>query len=414
MMNAQIGVPCSTSRCCPDINGCGCSCPDFSIKRHSTKPPFRVKISDCDGALDLTDQTLVVEANMWAKGKLKYAIGISDEGIVLADNIGFNQCIVGDVIVLSRVRNPEYLLITGFDEETNMIYVQRGYNGTFISSWKKGTHLKIFRLMNSPASITLNYNDITQEDGTIKKDQLTESFLVYEWGNNDTCVPGCFYLEFKLLKMNPSVTLVDTLTKDLPCGGTTSVTTTMTSTMFPPCGCQNFPVFPTATCSDIGDPFNVPPFNGPPPNVPPPQPFPPYYYGVSGYQNTPTPYNPPENNYQEGYEDIPGYIGDWYDYPAPPLCCKEDINVENIPLITTSINDVTTSLIQGPTATTTYSPYTLTPTETETLYPESASLVPGCSIGAGVAWVRRFPETSEGFVIQIFDSPSAEFDNPFV
>lgn len=32
----------------------------------------------------------------------------------------------------------------------------------------------------------------------------------------------------------------------------------------------------------------------------------------------------------------------------------------------------------------------------------------GCGVGAGVDWVRRFPVDSEGFLIKIVDSPTAE------
>ena len=28
-----------------------------------------------------------------------------------------------------------------------------------------------------------------------------DSFLVYEWSASDTCLPGCYYLEFKLIKL---------------------------------------------------------------------------------------------------------------------------------------------------------------------------------------------------------------------
>jgi hypothetical protein len=31
-----------------------------------------------------------------------------------------------------------------------------------------------------------------------------------------------------------------------------------------------------------------------------------------------------------------------------------------------------------------------------------------CGLGAGVLWARRFPSDREGFLINIFDSPTAE------
>jgi len=32
----------------------------------------------------------------------------------------------------------------------------------------------------------------------------------------------------------------------------------------------------------------------------------------------------------------------------------------------------------------------------------------GCEMGSGVEWVRRFPETEEGFLIHILDSPTSD------
>ncbi len=138
---AQTGAPCGScetqgSSGCVDKFGCPPDmCPDFVIKRHDTKPPFRVSVEDCDGALDLTDDTLVLEINMWARGKLKAAITNTDTFFALADNIGFCQAMVGDIIVMERVRSPEHMLVTGFDENNKLIRVQRGYNGTSAVAW---------------------------------------------------------------------------------------------------------------------------------------------------------------------------------------------------------------------------------------------------------------------------------------
>ena len=55
---------------CPQTDGCIPGvCPDFMIKRHDTKPSFKILMEDCDGPMDLTG--LVLEASMWAKAKLK-------------------------------------------------------------------------------------------------------------------------------------------------------------------------------------------------------------------------------------------------------------------------------------------------------------------------------------------------------
>jgi hypothetical protein len=173
---------------------------DFCIKRHDTKPDIRVSVTDCDGPLDLSDETLVLEVNMWAKGKLKTAITTSDTYFALADNIGFEQIMVGDRIVMDRVRRPETMLVTAFDENNSLVQVERGYNGTDVSAWKKGSSFKVFRLLNGIGQIASTYEDLLQEDGTIVN-TLTDTQLVYEWDSEDTCLPGCFYLEFKLLKM---------------------------------------------------------------------------------------------------------------------------------------------------------------------------------------------------------------------
>ncbi len=191
-------------------NGCASSCadkfgcpegvsPDFIIKRHDTKPSFKVSVSDCDGPIDLSG--LVLEVNMWAKGKLKAAIDENDTYFQLANNIGFDQAMIGDIIIMDRVRMPEHMLVTGFDENNKLIQVQRGYNGTTPSDWKKGSLLRIFRVLNAPAVTETVFDDIEQLDGTVLENQIIESLLVYEWQPNDVCLPGCYWLEFKLLKM---------------------------------------------------------------------------------------------------------------------------------------------------------------------------------------------------------------------
>jgi hypothetical protein len=199
---------------CPDKLGCPPGvCPDFQIKRHDTRPSFKYNIVNDDGdPMDLTG--LVVEASMWANAKLKSAIDSVTTTIQFADNIGFEQVLVDDIIVMDRVRDPEYMKITAFDEINYTITVERGYNSTPVSSWKKGAKLKIFRFKDAAAATEMVTDDVLQVDGTTLCDQLIESYLVYEWTANDTCVPGCFWLEFKLIQMAtdpvdpPSVTPV--------------------------------------------------------------------------------------------------------------------------------------------------------------------------------------------------------------
>lgn len=185
---------------CVSKDGCPPNvCPDFIIRRHDTKPSLKISVEDCDGPLDL--RGLVVEVNMWALAKLKSAIAEDDEYFRLADDIGFEQIMVGDIIVMDRVRMPEHMLVVAFDENNKLVKVQRGYHGTTPSAWKKGASLRIFRILNGAAESEMVYEDVPQVDGTTEKDVLTASYLVYEWQPEDTCVPGCFWLEFKLLKM---------------------------------------------------------------------------------------------------------------------------------------------------------------------------------------------------------------------
>ncbi len=160
--------------------------------------------------MDLTG--LVVEANMWANAKLKKDITALDTSLALADNIGFCQIMQNDIILMERTRAPEEMRITGFDETNNLIFVERGYNGTVPQSWKRGTPMKIFRFMNAPALSEMLYDDETQVDGTVNCNVLTDSFLVYEWNVNDTCVPGCFSFEFKVIKMSDSPPVIPSVT----------------------------------------------------------------------------------------------------------------------------------------------------------------------------------------------------------
>lgn len=228
--NNKIGCAPQKS-CCVDEYGCNpCVCPDFSIRRNDNKPSFKVKIEDCDGPMDLTG--LVLEASMWAKAKLKAAITADSEYFSLADNIGFHQVMVGDIIVIDRPRLPEQMLVTAFDETNYLIKVQRGYHGTQAQAWKKGQSLRIMKFINAEAETEMIYQDIIQMDGTTLADQLVDSFFIYNWQENDTCLPGCYYLEFKLIKMIeeesvavqavetiiPSFTSPDLTPSDFGCG----------------------------------------------------------------------------------------------------------------------------------------------------------------------------------------------------
>lgn len=190
---------CQSQDSCPDKFGCDGSCPDFTIRRHDTKPSLKVSIEDCNGPMDF--RGLVIEANMWALAKLKSSITPTDSYFRLADDIGFEQIMIGDIIVMERIRMPERMLVIGFDEDNKLVQVQRGYHGTTPSNWKKGTVMRIFRVLSAPAEAEMVFEDRTDPDGTVEKNTISASYLVYDWQPEDTCLPGCYWLEFKVLKM---------------------------------------------------------------------------------------------------------------------------------------------------------------------------------------------------------------------
>jgi hypothetical protein len=152
--------------------------------------------------MDLSDPLLIVEMSMWANAPLKKALSADETYFGLADGIGFEQVMVNDIIVTGQVRRPEYMKVLGFDEANQLILVERGWNSTPVASWKKGTNLRIFRAMSKAGRIETEYADIQQEDGTTEN-KLVKTYLAYDWDARDTCVPGCFWVEFKLLQMSP-------------------------------------------------------------------------------------------------------------------------------------------------------------------------------------------------------------------
>lgn len=193
---------------------------DLTLKRYDTSPSFRVEISDCDGALDLTDQNLIVEASMWFSTKLKKNISTSDTVVQFADKVGFNQILVGDKLIFQNVRKPETMTVVSIDESTNDITVSRA---DIPSSWKKGSEIKVYRIKDASASIDTVTGDIIDETGATLTDQVIETDLVYNWDVNDTILPGCYYFEFNLVKLNPPIDNVFTNYKILleyPIGNT--------------------------------------------------------------------------------------------------------------------------------------------------------------------------------------------------
>lgn len=198
-MVSKTGVACGSNNNCTDLSGCPSGqCPDFTIKRNDTFPAFKVAVTDCDGPLDLTNESLSVTVSFWGKSKLKTAIDESDDIIAFADNIGFDQLMVGDIIIMDRVRDTEKMLVLSFNEADFTINVERGYDSTTSSSWPKGNKLRFFRAIDVDGALETVTEDVEQLDGTILSDQIIESYLIYEWTANDTSSPGCFWLQFKL------------------------------------------------------------------------------------------------------------------------------------------------------------------------------------------------------------------------
>jgi hypothetical protein len=209
---------CPDSGCSPCTNIAGCV--TFNIKQGDNKPDFKVQIEDCNGnPVDLENQ--IIEASMWFNSRLLKTITAQQNYIQLADLVGFQQLLVGNIIQIGTGRNFERVTVTGFDEVRRFVYVDRGTNGTAASAQLKGAALRCFKFLNSPAfgemvfSDTLNSNsepgmtaydlktnqNIPSTSGLISTSgpYLAASYLVYEWQVADTCLAGCFYFEFKIL-----------------------------------------------------------------------------------------------------------------------------------------------------------------------------------------------------------------------
>lgn len=207
MVYSELGIGCSIhQKGCEDSSGCPDDVMvDFCIKRNDTTPAFKLSLEDCEGVVELHENH-VLQVNIWIKTKLKNQITETDTEISFADNIGFEQILENNIIIMDRSRNPEKMLVTGFDETNKKITVQRGYDGTVPQVWPKGSLLRVFRATDAEGEIEFAYEDIEKEDGTVDKDQLVNTFLVFKWLENTTSLAGCFWLEFKLIELNEEET----------------------------------------------------------------------------------------------------------------------------------------------------------------------------------------------------------------
>lgn len=340
---------CSSQSSCPDKLGCPKDvCPDFTIRRHDTRPPFKVSVEDCDGPLDL--QGLVVEASMWALAKLKSALAVDETYFRLADDIGFEQVMMGDIIIMDRARNPEHMLVTGFDETNNLIRVQRAYHGTTASAWKKGTVMRIFRILGSPAESELSFQDVQDVDGTITRDVLQAAYLIYDWKAEDVCLPGCYWFEFKVLKM------IDVV-------------------WFLPGGYWTGDVF------THDDGF--------------------FYTGLSytdssvrlSYDQVQDKYFIPDTRWtgeMHVHSDANYYTGSSHDEGSVILSKTGIPSDEDTPYNENGVVALDVSIVPS------FTDINLTPADY------------GCILGEGVEWVRRFPMEGEGFLIKITNSFTSE------
>lgn len=335
----------STGSGCVSKYGCPSDMsPNMTIKRHDNKPAFKVMLEDCDGPFDV--QGMVIEANMWSLAKLRDTIDETCDYFRLVGDIGFEQIMVGDIIVMDRVRMPERMLVTAFDEVNKLVKVQRGYHGTTPSPWKKGTVMRNFRIMNAPAESELVFEDVTTVEGTTEKDVLQEAYLVYEWQPEDTCLPGCYWFEFKVIKMIDVVYY-------LPGGNWTGMTNTYADGFFYT-GSTFTESSVRLSYDQVNDKFFLPdtPWAG-------------QYHENDGKTYT-------------------GLVQNDGSVLLNQTGLPSDSDVE--------YNEMSLDISMIPSFT------------DESLTPYYF----GCVIGEGVEWIRRFPTTGEGFLICIGDSHTPE------
>ena len=360
IQNAQVGVPVLFTTTANCQNSCDSACADFTIKRHDTYPPFRVSAEDCAGALDLSDPNLVLEASMWTSAKLKADLTNNPtdpdyQVFQLAGNRGFDQIMVGDIIVMAQARLPEQMLIIGFDEADKYIYVQRGYHGTTVAAWKKGTYMKIFRMLNAQppqTAIEQRFGDDLGIDGSIHRNVPLGTYLVCNWIANDTCLAGCYMLEFKLLKMTSTTTTVPSWVPPWPLADSTISWPIPWPTGIWPTPTAEFPWGPQPWGEGAWPGPGLQPWGEQPWGVGDP-PWESESWDVGAWGNWP-------------------WVKPWDYYPNISATPIPSYSVPSVPSLSPTTGDY------------------------------------GCDVGIGVEWVRRFPVDKEGFVIKIEESPTSE------
>jgi len=199
MLNFESGVGCgSASTPCGGQGDCPAP-PDLCIKRHDTRPALKVSMSDCDGPVDLSSD-VAVEASMWFDAKLKSELSDSATVVRFADDIGFESVSVGDVISLAS-RSPELMLVSSIDEASKSVTVSRGHDGTASRSWPKGSQASVFRFRDEPAQVESVFEDVESVEGSVSE-ELVDTLLVFDWSEGHTSVPGCYWVEFKIMGLD--------------------------------------------------------------------------------------------------------------------------------------------------------------------------------------------------------------------
>lgn len=140
---------------------------------------------------------------MWFEAKLKSAVSGTDANLRFADDIGFDSVAIGDVISTSGSRSPEMMLVSSIDESTKTVVVSRGHAGTSPRDWPKGAPISVFRLVDQPAHVESVYEEVESLDGSVSED-LVDTLLVFEWSAGHTSVPGCYWVEFKIMGLDES------------------------------------------------------------------------------------------------------------------------------------------------------------------------------------------------------------------
>lgn len=159
-------------------------------------------MSDCDGPVDLTEDGIAVEASMWFDAKLKADTTATATEVRFADDLGFESVSVGDKIVTYKSRTPEMMVVVSVNESSKSVVVTRGQGGTTARAWPKGTQLSVFRFMDEAASVESVFETSEGLDGTVAE-VLVDTLLVFDWEASYTAMPGCYWVEFKVIKVVP-------------------------------------------------------------------------------------------------------------------------------------------------------------------------------------------------------------------